>query len=179
MKLSYLAIGLGTVLCGCNRVEYAPRVSASMSATPAVLALSPTPTPKTDRASITASEKLQMGLYRAQIIFHNSGGPGFYDEQISFKWIRLFKNGTYTTSQFKQGKIEGRWLYDRKTYTITFKNAFKNPYTDTGPGYWNEKHQIYNNLKGDNQLHEGTHVIYWAINEPSSTGFKNLVWEKP
>ncbi|HEY0073075.1 MAG TPA: hypothetical protein VGB77_03160 [Abditibacteriaceae bacterium] len=67
------------------------------------------------------------GLYEVKVfnkewVLHreNDYGTDLYQLEHDFKWLRLYKNGTYKTNLSKTGKPEGRFSYNRKKQEITF-----------------------------------------------------------
>ena len=185
MKPLCLVIGMAILIAGCGRDTQPSRVPAAVNSTkmgrlptPTVVpankaAASNSPTPTPLPGVPYPDQKPLIGFYRVKMSFFSGAGPGFTDVITSFRWVRLYKNGTYTTSQSKRGKIEGRWSFNSSSHTITFRN----PYSEDDA--MNDKHEIYDLLDGDCQKINDSHVIFWSIRSASNVGSIYLVWKKP
>lgn len=187
MKSLYLVTGIVVFVSGCNRNEQSIDVSKAVNSNQIgdlpvhkveeprkALKAKPgsTATSKAKGGAGNDKEKPPIGLYEVKMSFPAGGEPGWTDVVTSFRWVRLYKNGTYTTSQSKHGQVEGRWIYEPKTHTITWKNRY------TESDAVNDKHELWNNLQGDCQREGNLHLIFWSIRNSSQFGHIYLIWKK-
>lgn len=133
------------------------------------------PTPSSIAPSVYPKH-IKHGLYEATLTFANRGESGsYYVEKTDFIWVRLYKNGTYRTSQSAKGKIEGRYFYDPKSGTITWKNPFKEEDSMTGGHViWNGLQSYYEDGK------DFGYRLHWHITGVSySSGEVDCRWKRP
>lgn len=130
-----------------------------------------------------------LGFYEVVVWNYETGSDNDLVSEIAdskFKWLRLYKNGTYKTNLSKDGKVEGTFSYDSVNTEVTFKKYHPQPGEDVS--HFGLDYYIFNGITGkgttgyyefNSSGEEKGHVIWWPHGNTDRGGRVNCYWKRP